>query len=705
MEVVETTAAPASATRPARAWVDRLLTALPIVGLAVVTLTFYGYEAWLRKTPWLFSDEDEWAQISRAIATTGHAARRGVPISFKSLYAFLIAPMWWIKNTHTAYTAIKYLDSVVMCSAAIPTYFLGKMLVSKRSALAAAVLAIAIPGMSYATFIIPEPLAYPWFALCAWLIVRALTTQRRWDIVLAIAVTLIAVEVRDELSVVVPSFALAAAGLWVTGPRGKAFRRNWTSGDTLGAVVLLIGAVILFNRIVLDHSYEWSYSSTYFRGRMFHLGFTAVGALAIGLGLLPAVAGLTALRLRERRGDPAYRAFAAFLATSILFISLYTATKAAYLSTVFSTLTEERNLIYLSPLLLVATMLVLETRRVSLWVLFASAAFILYLVLHEPYQLGPYYEAPGYSILTLFNTHWNWDLKHLHWGLFTVWVIGLAAVAAAPRFRGVKPATVLLLLAWLLAGEIQATAGNVHFADELRAASPTHLNWVDQRTHGQGVTYLFANASDDNGLWLTEFWNRDLKHVDSLDGTAPGPGPVGGPSLLSADGSLSEDTGTPYVLVNNGVLVQGQPIANVGPLILFRVHGTWKLRDEVIGVYSDGWMGTKAAWTYFPKKKGFLTVDLRRTGFNGVAPFGHATILAGTVKLNDEQLPVLKHVFAVRHALVKNGPGSEVKVKIPATGPVRVVVTIPDSETFSPSATDTRHLGAQVNFTFTPAKT
>jgi hypothetical protein len=702
---VENTAA---AGQPARSWIDRALAALPILGLVIVILTFYGYEAWLRKTPWLFSDEDEWAQISRAIATTGHAARRGVPISYKSLYAFLIAPMWWIKNTHTAYTAIKYLDAVVMCAAALPTYFLGRMLVSKRSALAAAVLAIAIPGMSYATFIIPEPLAYPWFALCSWLIVRALATQRRRDIVVAIVFTLIATQVRDELVLLVPTFAVAAAGLWVTGPRGRSLRRNWTRSDTLGAIVLLVGAIMLVNRVVLDHSYEWWYASTYFRAKMIHLGLTSVSALAIGLGLLPAICGLVALRLRERSGDPAYRAFAAFLATSILFVSLYAATKAAYLSTGFSTLTEERNLIYLSPLLLVATMLVLESRRPSLWVLIAAAAFVLWLVVKEPYQLGPYYEAPGYSILTLFNTHWNWDLSHLHWGLFTVWVIGLALLVAAPRFRGMKTVTVMLLLTWLLTGEMQATYGNVHLADEFRAASPRHLNWVDQRTHGQGVTYLYANASDNNGLWLTEFWNRDLKHVDSLDGTAAGPGPTGGPSLVSADGTLSEDTGTPYVLVNNGVLVQGQAIANFGPMILFRVHGTWKLVHETIGVTSDGWVSTKAAWTYFPKQSGVLTVDLRRTAFDGVAPFAHATIVAGTVKLDPKNSnePVLKQVFAVRHAIVKNGPNSDVQVHIDvARAPVRVVVTIPESDTFVPSASDTRKLGAQIEFSFTPTKT
>jgi len=120
-----------------------------------------------------------------------------------------------------------------------------------------------------------------------------------------------------------------------------------------------------------------------------------------------------------------------------------------------------------------------------------------------------------------------------------------------------------------------------------------------------------------------------------------------------------------------------------------------------------GW-GPKAAWTYFPKQTGTLTVDLRRTGFNGVAPFAHATIVRRhrEARSNNNNEPVLKHVFAVRHTIVRNGPNSNVKIRIHvAEAPVRVVVTIPQSDLFSPSATDTRRLGAQVEFKFTPTKT
>ena len=144
----------------------------------------------------------------------------------------------------------------------------------------------------------------------------------------------------------------------------------------VGALTLLVGGLFLFNRVFLQKIHTWHWATEYFKSRMVDLGLAAGAALAIGLGLLPVVCGFVALRLPDRRGEPAYRAFAAFLAASIVVFSLYTAGKAAYLSTVFSTLTEERNLIYLSPLLLVATVLVFESRRIDWRIAIAATAFV-----------------------------------------------------------------------------------------------------------------------------------------------------------------------------------------------------------------------------------------------------------------------------------------------------------------------------------------
>jgi len=112
---------PASADRTA---LDRFLAVIPFAGAAMFILMILFWEASVRKTPTIFLDELKWTQLSRAIATTGHAARRGDPTGFQSLYSFLIAPWWWLHSTSAAYTAIKYVNVAVMSTAAIPVYFL-----------------------------------------------------------------------------------------------------------------------------------------------------------------------------------------------------------------------------------------------------------------------------------------------------------------------------------------------------------------------------------------------------------------------------------------------------------------------------------------------------------------------------------------------------------------------------------------------------
>src|SRR5262245_25950139 len=235
---------------PRASWVDRVLAALPWVGLGLAVLTFFWVEASLRKTPWLFTDELEWTQLSRAIASTGHAARRGDPIFFKSLYSYIIAPAWWLNSTSAAYAAIKYLNVVVMCLAAVPAYLLSRMLVSRRVAVAVAVLTIAIPAMSYTSAIVPESLAYLWFCLCAWLAVRALAAPALASVALAVVPAALGPLVRKQFVVLPVTLLLAAVVRWLLGDwGGTAPRRRWLRALLAFVVVAAVGVV--FNWLVV----------------------------------------------------------------------------------------------------------------------------------------------------------------------------------------------------------------------------------------------------------------------------------------------------------------------------------------------------------------------------------------------------------------------------------------------------------------------
>lgn len=690
-----------------RTLLDRAVAAFPVAGVALIVLTFYGIEAWTRKTPWVFTDELEWTQLSRAISETGHAARRGEPIYFKSLYAWLIAPAWWIDNTATAYAAIKYLNVIVMSLAAVPAYLLARMVASRRAAYVVALLSVAIPGMFYATSLVPEVLAYPWYALCSWLIVRALTTGRRRDVLLAAAFSLVALLVRaPQLATVPISFGIAGAGLWITGPRGRALRANWSVSDTIGAIVLLAGAMVLVNRIVLQHVEIWQVSTQYWKHRMVELGLRAALAFVVGMGILPVLGGLAALRIRERSGEPAYRAFAAYLAASIVCVSIYVALKAAYLSTVFGTLTEERNMIYLAPLMLTGTAVAFEARRIEWWILGGGALFVLFLILTKPFDLGyPYFEAPGFGILTMANRNFAWNAETIKWALVVALAVA-AALVVVRRVRFVAPAVAVGVLAWMLTAQITSVAGADAAARDFKRNLPQPLDWVDRATGGAHVTYLGQAIKDANGIWLTEFWNRSVRHVWTLDGTGPGPGPSIAPNVGKPDGTLEPWTGDRYVLADNGVDLQAPVVARGAPtdLRLYHVHGAPKLRSGLQAVFPDGWAGPFAGWTYFERKgPGVVRVTLSRTAYNGPTPPGKAEVLVGPVKIDAGGQAVFAKVTHRRNLLVENGKSRTLEFPMPAS-PVRVEIHIDDKTLIVPSAGEPRQLGAQVSFSYVPAK-
>src|SRR5581483_6319305 len=253
----------------------------------------------------------------------------------------------------------------------------------------------------FSSFLLEEPLAYPWATLCFLLIAKALVHRTRGWIAAAAVASALAPLVRTEIALVIGVFVLSVLLLVWWSERMRAWRATWSAGDWIGAGVLAIGALIVFSSLS-SHSYTLKIASGYYRGRMLEYGLWAAGAFTIGVGVLPVVAGLAGLvRPRDERPAREARAFQAILLTSLVAFGLYTAAKAAYLSTVFATRVEERNLIYLSPLLFVATALWLERRRVLLVPLACAVGFVAYLIVSTPYQMQfqLYSDALGLAIL------------------------------------------------------------------------------------------------------------------------------------------------------------------------------------------------------------------------------------------------------------------------------------------------------------------
>jgi dolichyl-phosphate-mannose-protein mannosyltransferase len=717
----------AAGTARAQTGVDRLLAALPLALAFLTAVTIYAYQAWAHHTPWLFSDEIEYTDLSRAIAATGHPALRGEPHGFETLYAYLIAPVWWLHSTSAAYALAKYIGVVVMSASLFPAYFLARMLVRKPAALLAGVLTASAPALAYSSFVVIEPLAYTWSALTCFLVVKALAARQPGWIAAAAGSLVLAPLVRSELVVLIPAALGAVVWMLWTSARAERLRTGWTPLHWIAVALVVAGLAYGLSELAGAVSHYWDVGVHELGDRMVRYGNWAAGALAIGVGVLPVVIGLTTLaRPREPR-TPAFRAFVGLFGASIACFWLYTAIKAAYLSTVFAVRVEERNMIYLIPLISVGFAVFVDRPRVRLWALAASGAIVGYLLVSTPYQLSirPYSDAPGLSVLGWANRQYRWadpDVqKALLGALAFSLVFGVvAAFAAGGRFRAaVTPALVVVaigVLAWNLTGEISfANASNGQSRLFVKYL-PHPLDWVDRATGRQPTAYIGEAMSEGNGTWSLEFWNRSIVRIGSLDNTAPGPGAVLRPVPFAGDGRVINDPQTRYVLAGKGVDPLGTLVAARGDLRLYRIHGPLRLRSYVTGVYPDGWTGKEATYSRFatgPRRPGTLTIVASREGWKGNSLAGVVSIAIGTLRPASratienpcadghcaDTAPTIGRQLAFRQITVASGELKRLRVRV--TPPFQVELAV--YPTFAPAdfgAYDRRQLGVQTQFSF-----
>ena len=699
---------------------DRVYAAVPLAFVFVCLSSLYVWQAYNHVSPWEFGDELQLTQISRAIAHTGHGARRGQPYGFHTLYTFLTAPGWWIGSTTKAYEVVKYIGVFTMTAAVFPAYFLSRLIASKRASLFAAAAAGAIPSFAYTSLILTEPLAYFWSTLCLFLVAKGLATRSRRWLLVAAAACLIAPLVRGQLAVLPAIFVLAALALGWAGAPARRWRSRWSRRDWVSGVVLLIGVIVFVNAIVSSRSHEWLIATGYYRGRIIDLGIWAAGAFTIGLGILPVVAGLSALfRPKGEPRTPELRAFAAVLAASVVGFGLYASVKAAFISTNFATRIEERNLIYLAPVLLAATALWLDRRRILLVPLLAAAGFACYVVLATPYALDnvPYDDAFGLSIVQMTNRRLSFAISGVEWlvvGTLVVSVALLLAPRLLERRRAVSGAvvglTAALVLAWSLTGEITGSNASNGYSRTVLDNFPSPPNWLDRIDGGKGAIYMGQGIDSGHafGINLMEFWNRSLKQIWTLDGTDFGPGHTLTPDLAAANGRLFPDPPVDYVVADTGINLVGKVVGTFGRWRVYRIEHPLRTAQSVTGLFADGWSGDFAAYNQYATPgghAGFLTVNVGRVAaFGAPARPGNVTIKLGQLVVGPDHEPALGKVIAVRHWRALAGKETSFVIRTPPP-PIRVEIRV--SPTFSPhdyGASDQRQLGVQAAFGFSVSK-
>jgi hypothetical protein len=716
----------AVASRRTTPFVDRLLAAVPLASIYIWLCIVYAVEAWRRVTPWLFTDELEFTQISRSIAATGHPARRGEPYTFRSLYTVMLAPIWLIHDVATAYSTIKYVDVFVMTSVIFPTYFLARMLLPKSWSLFAAAGAAVIPSLAYSSWIVEETLAYPYAALCFLLIAKAFVHRSRWWIVAAVVAVGVAPVVRGELVVVPITLALALAFAVWSSEWGRGRRASWSKGDYLGFFVLVAGLIIFSSGFASRYSHQWYAATQYYKHRIIVMGDWAAGSLAIGIGVIPFVLGLAALvPARDEERSRELRMFRCVAVGAVIAFGMYTGMKAAYISTVFETRVEERNIIYIAPLLFVGAALVLHRRRVNYVALGVAVAYGLYLVVGTPFHMDTqlYSDALGLAILEQANRFYEWTPADAQLVLLLLLAVGVAlSVAAVVLRRRAAVATAIAavvavgVLTWTVTGEIAAAAGTASIARDTENALAHPFTWVDSHTGGKPTLYLAQGVADPTSEWLLEFWNRSIKGVSSLDSTIHGPGPAGAPNITPTGQLYWTDTPVTHVpgkIFDYGV--EERPCIDFAGTVVQKhtyvagvQHKQWwlvkltkpnRLRAACVGIYADGW-STPQDSSYFrfvSGKQGWLRIRLSRGSWKPTP----VHVQLGTIGELDK-VPVLGRVSRTTTIQLPSQVVKTVWVRTPATPfVVHVVVDdkfVPRDE--DPNIGDPRTLGALIDYRY-----
>ncbi len=389
-------------TPPSR--VDRLLGAYPLV-LAYVALLI----ALL-----LASEQAPDAAGSSPTSCSGPISRGALRITasrscacrtspFSSLYAYLIAPAWWASTSSAGYAAAKYINVVVMTASLFPAFALARLFVPRLPAIACGIATAAIPAFYYTGLLIPEPLAYFWACLTLWLVGRALLNPTRRTIAAAVIALVIAPAVRSELTVLILTAIVGGITMAATSDRGRELVGSWSWRERIGAAVLVVGFAVFLGAAGNHHSYTWQIGA-HFHHRMFTYGLWAVGSFTIGIGILPVLVALAWL-LGNRFRTAEDRALGGLLLGAVLAFGLYTAVKASYLSTNFAIRVEERNLIYVAPVVFAVLARWAISGRIRIVPLLLSGAAVWYLLdttpLHNTEHL--YSDAPGLAVLQWLN--------------------------------------------------------------------------------------------------------------------------------------------------------------------------------------------------------------------------------------------------------------------------------------------------------------
>jgi Dolichyl-phosphate-mannose-protein mannosyltransferase len=715
----------------------------PVVAVVALIGIAAGGRIWLTRgvqAPQILCDEFIYAELAKNFAATGHFGVRGERGYANLLYPFSISPAYVVTHSMaTTYGLIKAINAVVMSLTALPVYLWARRLVSAWWAVIAAALVLVLPAFVFTGMVMSENAALPTivFALFALALVLERPTFHRQLLLFAAAA--VAYLARTQ-NLVLGAIAPTAVALKMLFDARAGIRRHdlvrelrlyWPS-----ASLFVIAVGIYVERHSLAHVPLASTLAAYSGVGSAHYSAMAVARwalrhaaeaeLVVGVAPLAALVVLTALAVGGKIRDHATRSFVAVAVCAFVWLLL----EVGLFADAFAPWITERYSFYVEPLLLLA-LIVWIGRGLPRPQIGTTVAILFCLALLQALPLAKFVvNASAYNVVALYSLY-KLDV-HLPGGtgvlgatLTAGAIVALLVLALAPRAVATIALPAAVGLTLVLASK--PVLGNVKgLSSGWSQATGPERSWIDQRlgTHRATTAVLYTPKptvwESSSVLMQTEFWNRSVGPVYNLGRTELCPLPeksahvdLGSGEIVLGTGQVLDRKDAPglrYVLTDQGLPLAAAAVENGGsptkPFTIYRLGGPMRLPTTSDGIYTDGWMGGRARYTQYwspTHRGGTAVVGVSRVGWGGPDVPGHVTIrIVRLVRHSGHEQLKRGSTVAVRHLFLHRLETHSISLPAPAP-PFAVLIHV--TPTFSPSnfgQPDTRQLGAQVSFSFSP---
>ena len=539
--------------------------------------------------PWIIPDELIYSELARSFAETGAFAVRDQAFSawtFGPLYPIVISPIFaLVADPTAAYAIVKAFNAVLISSAAVPAYFLGRRVLGRPDALVAAALTVAVPSAVYSTKLMTESLAYPVFLWAMIALVRALDRPSPGRLTLLAFALGAAALTRAQMLALVGAFALAYLVLVAADGRRRRLAVGLACGLALGGAVLVaVGAV---------------------GGREFRVGallpldvarstLQHIALVDLYVGVMPLLALLALLMVRS--APRSLRLHVVATASVLLCLSVVS---ALYLESLPGEVSQQgrvydRYVFYAAPLLFICLLAWLRglgssSRRVTI----SAACIVGALPLVLPYSELMTGREWGVSSSTVALVPWVAIGTMV--GTGPLLAVLTAAVAGSLAFLAVRlrPSAPTLALGCVV-GVVVLTSAVAQIANvgvsstAVRIGVADRADWIDRAVGGEADVVAIWSGSPSRTwrgywpIWEADLFNRSVGRVYHV--RTPMPYAPPGSGLRVRGGALLLQTGDPltadFVLTDETFVPVGTRVASDEQtgMVLVRIGGPVHLR-------------------------------------------------------------------------------------------------------------------------------